>query len=526
MLFNSPEFIFAFLPLTLFVFYQIGGRGHRRWAIAWLVAASLFFYSWWNPAYLALLVFSIFFNYYLGSALSGQLQLPLSKKWLLAFGVGVNLALIGYFKYANFFVSTVNDLVGTNFNLHRIILPLAISFFTFQQIAYLVDAYRGETKEYNFLNYCLFVSFFPQLIAGPIVHHKEILPQFAEKFLYRFNYENLAVGLTIFCVGLFKKVALADTIAVYATPVFDAAAAGEHITFFQAWGGALAYTMQLYFDFSGYSDMAIGSARMFGIKLPLNFDSPYKAVNIIDFWRRWHKTLSRFLRDYLYIPLGGSRKGQVRRFLNLMITMLLGGLWHGAGWTFVFWGGLHGVYLIINHQWHSLKRFLGHDLNKTSWWGKMLGCLLTFIAVVVAWVFFRAESMEAAIAILKGAIGLNGISIPAYLADMLKIKSALAGLGIAFQRKGSTDFILTYFYCLTMLAIAWFLPNTQQWMADYNPALSEKTSFYTSGFSDRLWQKLQWRPTMPFALIIGTLIFISLKAFLSAKQSEFLYFNF
>ncbi|MGL4497629.1 MAG: MBOAT family O-acyltransferase [Chroococcales cyanobacterium] len=527
MLFNSPEFIFIFLPLTVWIFYTLGEKTHERWAITWLVGASLFFYSWWNPLYLGLLVFSMLFNYYLGAILNGKFRLPIHNKLLLILGVGINLGLIGYFKYGNFFISNVNSLLSTNFNLQRIILPLAISFFTFQQIAYLVDAYRGETKEYNFLNYCLFVSFFPQLIAGPIVHHQEVLPQFAQKSLYRFNYENLEVGLTIFCMGLFKKVALADTVAVYANPVFNAAEAGAELAFFQAWGGALAYTLQLYFDFSGYSDMAIGAARMFGIKLPLNFNSPYKSVNIIDFWRRWHITLSRFLRDYLYIPFGGSRKGKVRRYLNLMMTMLLGGLWHGAAWNFVFWGGLHGIYLVINHQWHLVRRYLGHDLNKSSWWGRMLGGGVTFIAVVVGWVFFRAQSTEAALTILKGGIGLYGVSIPERLADLLNITSILSVMGVNFTPGNIDEFVLPYVFCLSLLFIAWFLPNTQEWMADYKPALSDgKINQAFSGKGGRLWKKFKWKPNWPCALIIGTFVFISFKTFLLARPSEFLYFNF
>ncbi|MGD1911300.1 MAG: MBOAT family O-acyltransferase, partial [Rivularia sp. (in: cyanobacteria)] len=313
MLFNSLEFIFLYLPITLSIFFGIGKFGNYRFAIVFLVAASLSFYGWWNPPYLLLLIFSLIFNYFIGSALSEKLKIKLGKKLLLTLGIIVNLALIGYFKYANFFVSTVGDLLGRNFNLENIILPLAISFFTFQQIAYLVDAYKGETKEYNLLDYCLFVTFFPQLIAGPIVHHKEVMPQFEDKSTYRFNPENMAVGITIFSLGLFKKVIFADNIAAYATPVFTAASQGRAPTLVEAWVGALAYTLQLYFDFSGYSDMAIGIARMFGIKLPINFNSPYKAISISDFWRRWHITLSNFLRDYLYIPLGGSRKGEIRR---------------------------------------------------------------------------------------------------------------------------------------------------------------------------------------------------------------------
>ena len=354
MLFNSYEFIFLFLPIVLLGFHLIGKQGHHRVAIAWLVGASLFFYGWWNPAYLLLMLFSVLFNYSVGVSLSNTSGRKLLSKTILTIGVSVNLAILGYFKYANFFVDNLNALSGTNLILNEVILPLAISFFTFQQIAYLVDAYRGKTKEYNFLHYCLFVTFFPQLIAGPIVHHKEMLPQFAKDAVYKLRSKHLAIGITIFALGLFKKVVLADGVSVYATPVFNAAEAGVMLTFFEAWGGALAYTFQLYFDFSGYSDMAIGIARMFGIRLPLNFNSPYKATSIIDFWRRWHITLSRFLRDYLYIPLGGSRKGRVRRYINLMTTMILGGLWHGAGWTFLLWGALHGFYLMINHA----KRFL------------------------------------------------------------------------------------------------------------------------------------------------------------------------
>jgi alginate O-acetyltransferase complex protein AlgI len=350
MLFNSYTFIFIFLPITLLVFFSIGGKGHHRIAIAWLVAASLFFYGWWNPAYLSLILGSILFNYAVGVALSNlQAQSSashLTKKIILSFGILVNLFLLAYFKYANFFVDNLNSLSGSNFHLQTIILPLAISFFTFQQITYLVDAYKGETREYNFLHYCLFVTFFPQLIAGPIVHHREMLPQFVKNTIYKFNHQHLAIGLTIFFIGLFKKVVLADGVAVYATPVFEAAEQGVMLTFFEAWAGALAYTFQLYFDFSGYSDMAIGIARMFGIRLPLNFNSPYKSVNIIEFWRRWHITLSRFLRDYLYIPLGGNRKGKFRRYINLMITMLLGGLWHG--WLDICYVGSFAWFLFNN----------------------------------------------------------------------------------------------------------------------------------------------------------------------------------
>ncbi|MEW6492203.1 MAG: MBOAT family protein [Cyanobacteriota bacterium] len=505
MLFNSWQFISLFLPITVAIFFGVGRLGKQKLAIIWLIAASLFFYGWWNSGYLSLLIFSILFNYAVGYILSQPLAIPLSKKWILTLGIAINLVLIGYFKYANFFVSTVNDLLGTSFNFYKIILPLGISFFTFQQIAYLIDAYRGETKEYSFLNYCLFVSFFPQLIAGPIVHHKEVIPQFDHKSTYRFDSENLAVGMTIFLIGLCKKVLLADTIALYATPVFVAAGDGVPLTFYEAWSGALAYSLQLYFDFSGYSDMAIGAARMFGIKLPLNFDSPYKAVSIIDFWRRWHITLSNFLRDYLYIPLGGNRQGKLRRYTNIIITMLLGGLWHGAGWTFVFWGGLHGIYLCINHLWRDLWRSLGRDLNASPWWSRVLGCLVTFLAVVIAWVFFRAENMEAAIALFKTMIGVNGFSLSASISPVVPpAKKLLLGL------------------CLFI----WLAPNTQQWMIRYDPALTQPVAETFYSRYKYLWQKLQWQPTRTYGIIFGVLTFIIAKTFFNAPQSEFLYFNF
>lgn len=505
MLFNSLEFISLFLPITLFIFFQIGKLGNYRLAIAFLVAASLFFYGWWNPPYLILIIFSLIFNYLIGSALNKEFKIPISNKLILTIGVIVNLFMIGYFKYANFFLSTVSDLLGTNFNLANIILPLAISFFTFQQIAYLVDAYKGETKEYNFLDYCLFVTFFPQLIAGPIVHHKEVMPQFADKSTYCFNPENMAVGITIFSVGLFKKVVFADNVAVYATPVFNAALQGTSPTLIEAWIAALAYTLQLYFDFSGYSDMAIGIARMFGIKLPINFNSPYKAISISNFWRRWHITLSNFLRDYLYIPLGGSRKGEFRRNFNLLITMLLGGLWHGAGWTFVLWGGLHGIYLIINHQWRSLRKFLGHDLKNTNWFDRGFGWLLTFFAVVVSWVLFRSESMDSAFLILKGMFGFTDWSIP----KSLSIKSIL--------------------WIISLLIFALFFPNSQQWMEGYNPALncsvaknSSTSNLTTSNLN--LWKRLQWKPNQFWSMMVAVITLIAILSL--SKESEFLYFQF
>jgi len=501
MLFNSWQFVFLFLPLTVLIFFQIGRARNYKFAIAWLIVASLFFYGWWNPAYLGLLIFSITFNYGIGKAISQQIHPSFSPKLLLIFGVTVNLSLIGYFKYENFFASNINQILGTEIHLNTMILPLAISFFTFEQIAYLVDVYKGETKEDSFLSYSLFVTFFPRLIAGPIIRHQEVMPQFANPSIYQFNSENLAIGITIFLIGLCKKVLIADHIANFGDLVFDTAASGLRLTFYEAWSGAIIYSLQLYFDFSGYSDMAIGTARIFGIKLPLNFDSPYKAVNIIDFWRRWHITLSNFLRDYFYIPLGGNRNGEGRRSLNIMITMLLGGLWHGAGWTFIIWGGLHGLYLIINHQWRSFRKLLGYDLKKTYWLTRSLSCFLTFIAVVSAWVFFRAENINVAMIILEAMSGTKGISFSSPTVPSTKALTLL------------------------LLIIVWFAPNTQQLLIQHQPALTEPIAI-NANWSHRLFQKLQWQPTTSLGIILGIFAFIAVKTFLDAPQSRFLYFNF
>lgn len=500
MLFNSYLFIFGFLPLTLVGFFLAGKRGHHRIAISWLVACSLFFYGWWNPAYLSLILASILFNYAAGILLSGG---GLSnRKAILGFGVAANLGLLGYYKYANFFVDSLNSVAATTYHLETILLPLAISFFTFQQIAYLVDAYRGETREYNFLHYCLFVTFFPQLIAGPIVHHREMLPQFARDTIYRFCHRDFIIGFTIFTLGLFKKVVLADGVSVYANPVFGAAEAGIALSFAEAWGGALAYTLQIYFDFSGYSDMAIGLGRMFGIRLPLNFHSPLKAVSIIEFWHRWHMTLSRFLRDYLYIPLGGNRKGPARRYINLFMTMLLGGLWHGAGWTFVIWGAAHGAALALNHGWHAVRRSLGQDLEASTRLGRLLSVTLTFVFVTVTFVVFRAETLGGALQIIQAMFGGNGVAMGEYAPNLL-----------ASWSRGFRDIAV-------LMLIAGLAPNTQQIMRDFNPAFN--TYRGTMGGQPPGWPA--FAITRVWAFVVGLLFVYAIGSL--TRISEFLYFQF
>jgi len=410
--------------VTFFIYFYLN---HKRLTIAskgFLVFASLFFYSWWNIVYLPIILTSILFNFIVGSSLNDENK-KVNKKSLLIFGILVNIALLGYFKYADFFIQNLNLLTTSNIGLLHLALPLAISFFTFQQIAYLVDSYRRETKEYDFLNYAVFVTFFPQLIAGPIVHHKEMMPQFFSKKNMLKNYRNIALGTFIFSIGLFKKVVIADTFAVWATAGFDTS---ETLSFFEAWATSLSYTFQLYFDFSGYTDMAIGLALLFNIKLPINFNSPYKAKNIQDFWRRWHITLSNFLRDYIYIPLGGSRNGEFKTYNNLMITFLIGGLWHGAGWTFIFWGFLHGAALVVHRVW-SLFEF-----KMWSW----LAWLVTFNFINIAWIFFRAKEWEDAIKILSGMFSLDDMS---FNINYIEATVLLIGFIIVLFVKNSTSYL-------------------------------------------------------------------------------------
>jgi D-alanyl-lipoteichoic acid acyltransferase DltB (MBOAT superfamily) len=502
MLFNSYVFVLAFLPGTLLVFHALRFLGRERASIIALTLLSLFFYGWWDARYLLLLVPLMLGNFGLALLLTprGGRHRP-GTRWLLAAGVAGNLAVLGYFKYANFFVDNLNALLGLDLFLARVVLPLGISFFTFQKIAFLVDAYRGRVHHLDLPDYALFVSFFPQLIAGPIVHHSEVLPQFLRRG--RVPPELLALGATIFVIGLAKKVLLADNAAPFASARFDAAAAGAQLGAADAWAGTLAYTVQLYFDFSGYSDMAIGAGLMFGIRLPVNFASPYKATSIIDFWRRWHITLSRFLRDYLYVPLGGNRRGRTRRYLNLFLTMLLGGLWHGAGWTFVIWGALHGAYLGVNHAWRALRERLGLSARWTGACNALPARALTFLAVVVAWVFFRADSASAALAMLRGMAGLNGA-----LGRAAGPAPAFADTGAAFAVTG------------LLLALAWFAPSTQQITRYIGPEHEVVLDVHEA----ERGQVSRWRPSRPWAAASGLLLaacFMSM-----SRVSEFLYFQF
>jgi len=400
MLFSSWQFILLFLPVSFFIYFWLNGRRMVTMGKAWLVLASLYFYAYWDVRYLPLILISILLNFAIGTGLarshsvSGDKHRPFNRKTVLVVGITINLSLLGYYKYADFFLENINFALGTAYPLPHIMLPLAISFFTFTQIAYLVDSYRGETAEYDLLNYSLFVTFFPHLIAGPVVHHRDLMPQFNSPWTLFKRYSNIQRGLLIFAIGLFKKVVIADTFAIWAAAGFDG---GQSLDLFSAWATSLSYTFQLYFDFSGYCDMAIGASLLFNIWLPINFNSPYKALNIQDFWRRWHITLSNFLRDYLYIPLGGNRGGVPRMYLNLFLTFVLGGLWHGATWMFVIWGALHGCALVVHRMWQRL----GLSLPKPAAW------LLTFMFVNFTWIFFRAKDMADAKRVLRGMLDVR-----------------------------------------------------------------------------------------------------------------------
>jgi len=425
------------------------------------------------------------FNYTIGEILGRDGENKrVNRKWILTFGVISNIALLAYFKYADFFIENYNYISGENIGLYHLALPLGISFFTFQQISYLVDSYRKETSEYDFLNYALFVTFFPQLIAGPIVHHKEMMPQFASKWNLVKNYKNIATGLFIFSMGLFKKVVIADAFSVWATNGFDHAVT---LNMLEAWATSLSYTFQLYFDFSGYTDMAIGAALLFNIKIPQNFDSPYKAKDIQDFWRRWHITLSRFLRDYIYIPLGGSRVSEPRIYLNLMITFLLGGLWHGAGWTFVFWGFLHGGALVIHRIWKKL----GFTMHVVLAW------FITFNFINIAWVFFRAKDFSDALKVLK-AMFFGEFMLPDKYATKLAFLNDLGvSFGRVFEEIAGKDKTV-YFIVGGFIFVLWF----------------KNSSWFTENF----------RPTYKNVIFLCIMFFTATS--MMSTVSEFLYFNF
>ncbi len=514
MLFSSWQFIFLFLPVTLIGFFALPPE--PRWPRkVWLLVASLFFYGYWKIEYIPLLLFSICFNYSVAEFITRHRHRKAARGAIIV-GVGLNLGLLGYYKYTNFILQVFGMATRQSFAHLDIILPLAISFFTFTQIGYLVDVYRDQSLHYRFLDYALFVVFFPHLIAGPIVRHWEVIPQFAERVL-KVNLADVSVGLALFLMGLYKKLLLADAVAGYANLVYGAAAQGATLTWFDAWFGTLAYAMQIYFDFSGYSDMAIGLARLFGIKFPINFNSPYQATSINEFWSRWHITLTRFLREYLYFPLGGNRCSPARHSLNILVTMFLSGLWHGAGWTFIIWGGLHGFSMAVSHRWKKFAKGRGWELDR--WWHRGLGIAITFMIVLFAWVFFRAANLKVALSVLSSMVGLHGLTMPSDVTNPARYPGIIwAHLGVQFVPPLLQVENYTHLLKLVgaMLAIVFFLPNSHRLLAAYEPALEKTTA------PARLRFKLGWVG----GLFLGGAFFWVLRGFYVAAPSPFLYFNF
>ncbi len=485
MLFNSFEFIALFLPIVLAGYFLINRYGFTTIGKTWLVVASLFFYAYWKLEYLPLILISMAINFAIGMGMqriqSGEVR-NVHRKTLLIIGIAFNLFLLGYFKYANFFLNNWETLSGQKLTNLHIILPLAISFFTFQQISYLVDCYQDHTLEYDFLNYSLFVSFFPQLIAGPIVHHGEMMPQFERSDNKRFQWENFTKGFFIFIPGLAKKVIIADSFGNWAGMGYHKINA---LSTYDTWVTTLSYTFQIYFDFSGYTDMAIGAALMFNINLPLNFNSPYKAHNLQDFWRRWHMTLSRWLRDYVYIPLGGNRGGEPKTMRNLFLTFLIGGLWHGANWTFVVWGALHGLALVFLRLFHRLKIRIPH----------VASVAITFLFVHITWIYFRADTLEQANQVLLKLFAFHKFHLPGSIA---------AGFVTLWKSGKMVYHNLDYLVFLIAAATLAFIGSNSQQMAQKPGALSSVKNM----------------------VLTGGLIFACFLFSITAEKSHFLYFNF
>jgi D-alanyl-lipoteichoic acid acyltransferase DltB (MBOAT superfamily) len=508
MLFNSYVFIALFLPVALAGFFASAKFG-RRFAGAWLVATSLVFYGWWNPAFLPLLLASILMNYGMSELVASQGSRPALQRALLTAAVVMNISALFYFKYYVEMAHFLSNKFGLQVHADSIVLPLGISFFTFTQIGYLIDVKQGVAKDRGFLNYVLFVTFFPHLVAGPILHHREMMPQFAENSTYRLSTVNIATGVTVFAFGLFKKTILAD-------PLGQAVAAGfgapEHLSFFAAWWVSIKYALQLYFDFSGYSDMAIGLACMFNVRFPLNFNSPFKSQNIIEYWQRWHMTLTRYLNLYLYNPLAlavvrwrsehgyGTKRADQKTlggFLSMtalptMLTMGLIGIWHGAGLQFLLFGLLHGFYLTFNNAMRTIK-----GSTKQASTGiaapaeRLFNVSATFIAVVVGLVLFRSPSLENALAMYQGMLGLRGFSLSVTSAEIA--------------------------WVLMLAVIIWGFPNVHQIMGKFAPALG-KAEAAANGI------RVVWQANFRWALMVGFLLAVSLLAL--GGTSEFMYFQF
>ncbi len=514
MLFISPEFLFGFLPVVIALVYLQGALlPSNLLRVGILTFASLFFYGWWNPSYLIIILASIVVNLSIGWALSSDncKSLKGCRLFLLIAAIILNLSVLVFYKYSAFLIENLNTFFQTDYEAKSRSLPLGISFFTFQQIVFIVEVYKGKIEKIDLARYPIFVTFFPQLIAGPIVHYGEMVPQFTSSRERPELEKMVSIGVLVFVAGLFKKIVLADNLAEYADPVFQYAEEGQAFGTWAALIGMFAYSLQLYFDFSGYSDMAVGLGLLFGIRLPFNFDSPYKASSFIDFWKRWHITLSRFLRDFLYIPLGGNRKGIPRRYANLMVTMLIGGLWHGAGWNFVLWGGIHGLLLSFNHLFRSVFQTKDNPgLGRLS----IVKCLLTFLVVSVLWIFFRAETLTGAMHFYQ-ALFFNTVPFNEGIFDLLKTFSnqtqiwTLHDMGFlnSLQIQSYIGIKATIFVFMSLL-LCLLLPSVK----------SLATRLETNELSNRAMLKY-------YALAGFMCAIVCLSSF-NTEESPFLYFQF
>ena len=534
MLFYSVEFIFVFFPICFTLYFISLSIGKVTQSKIILLLSSIAFYAWWHPPNVLILLSSMCFNYMVAAnfghfGVFRHSRGSISNRNLLIFGIFANISLLGYFKYTNFIVGNISSISMTVWVVPNIVLPFAISFFTFQQIAFLVDRYTDGIPQPVPLDYSIFVSFYPQLIAGPIVLAREIFPQLDAIRLKRPDEIYIAAGLSIFTIGVCKKVLIGDTLDPWVSRVFDTAAQYPP-TFVEAWTGVLAFTFQIYFDFSGYSDMAVGLGCILGIIIPANFLSPYKATSIIEFWRRWHVTLSRFLRDYLYIPLGGNRGGVARWQMNLMIVMILGGLWHGAGWTFVIWGGLHGFYLIVNHIWRSFRKLIP---LRSSTFEKGCAWAITFLAVAIAWSFFRAENFDVAIYMIKGLVGLNGFILPpayeTYFGPLAQFWKTIGFQFIATETAYRFPNEREVAMLLTCLLIVVALPNTWEVFSRYIPInridITERVSTATpKPPPNKLIQAFSWTPHRFWAVVMGILLIGA--SMYQSNYKPFIYFEF
>lgn len=469
MLFNSYIFVFAFLPFTLIGYFWLNRKKSNKAALTFLTIMSLLFYGYFNASYLLIICSSICVNYGISRLMYIKWEhRTYVKKLVCAVGIAFNIALIGYFKYYDFFLENCNYVFGTSFELCNILLPLGISFFTFQQLSYVVDSYRGETEDYSFLEYAAFVTFFPQLIAGPIVLHGEMIPQFRDEHKREPDWEWMANGLYIFAIGMAKKVLIADSLANAVNTGFGQV---SYLTSGDAWVVMLAYTLQIYFDFSGYCDMACGLGKMFHMEIPANFNSPYKALSILDFWDRWHMTLTRFLRTYIYFPLGGSRKGKARTYLNIMIVFLVSGIWHGANWTFVLWGALHGI---ANCLTRMMKKSWEKMNNVTQWF-------LTFGFVSVTWVIFRADTLQDAVEFLKTMFGMQNLSVRTEISEAFLMPEM-------YWLRARWNFLADFstvgvngLFMWIMLAVAMFIALNCKNQSEDDGKMTYKKAFVTIG---------------------------------------------